>query len=97
MVDLGRQPFLLSLRQAVDETGDLSGYETLLHEQYSAFKVYLREICNSDIPAQKRYEFLQTADYSYFVRSTSMKCATYARCMPTKSGRKTLISIISGQ
>ena len=63
MVDLGRQPFLLSLRQAVDETGDLSGYETLLHEQYSAFKVYLREICNSDIPAQKRYEFLQTADY----------------------------------
>ena len=63
MEDLSKQPFLLSMKQAAEQTGDWQGYETLLQAQFCAFKEYLHDSCHSDIPAQKRYEFLQTADY----------------------------------
>jgi len=63
MDNLSQQPFLLSMKQAAKETGDWESYETMLQEQYSAFKAYLYESCSSDIPAPVRYEFLQSANY----------------------------------
>jgi hypothetical protein len=63
MDNLCNQPFLLSLRQAVEQTGDLQGYEALLQEQQSAFKEYLQTSCDTEMPAPKRYQFLKTADY----------------------------------
>ena len=63
MENLSKQPFLLSMKQATEQTEDFKGYETLLQAQQDAFKEYLYESCHSAIPAQQRYEFLQTAEY----------------------------------
>jgi hypothetical protein len=77
MENLHKQPFLLSMKQAVDETGDLDAYKTLLHEQQSAFKEYLNDSCHSDIPAPIRYQFLQSVDYE--VCSIRLMCADKIR------------------
>jgi len=63
MEDLCNQPFLLLLRQAVEQTGDFQGYETLLQERQSAFKEYVYEYYSSEMPAPKRFYFLKRADY----------------------------------
>jgi hypothetical protein len=51
------------MREAVEQTDDLKGFETMLQEQQSAFKVYLYDCCHSETPAPRRFEFLQIADY----------------------------------
>jgi len=63
MEDLNKHPFLLSMQQAVEKTGDWDGYETLLQEQQDAFKDYLNEYFNSEMPAPKRFQFLKRAEY----------------------------------
>jgi hypothetical protein len=63
MENLRKQPFLLSMQQAVNQTSDLEGYRTLLSEQQDAFKEYLDEHFNSEKPAPKRFRFLKRAEY----------------------------------
>jgi hypothetical protein len=63
MEDLSKQPFLLSMKQAVEKTGDLDAYETLLQEQQDAFMEYLDEHFNSEMPAPKRFHFLKRVEY----------------------------------
>jgi hypothetical protein len=63
MENFYEHPFLLSLRRTVGQTDDLAGYETSLQAQQDEFREYLKKCCPSEIPAQKRYEFLQNVDY----------------------------------
>ena len=63
MENLSKHPFLLSLKEAVEQTGDWQDYETMLHERQSAFKEYLYDSCHAEKSAEIRYEFLKTADY----------------------------------
>ena len=63
MEHISKQPFLLSLQQAVEQTGDWQVFGTVLQEQQSAFKEYMCSHFNSNLPAPKRYHFLKIADY----------------------------------
>ena len=73
MTNLCSQPFLLSLRQEPETTCNTESYKTLLQKQQSAFMGYLRDCCNSEVSAIKRYEFLKTADHQ--LCSIRLKCA----------------------
>jgi hypothetical protein len=63
MTNLSNQPFLLSMAQAAQQTGNFSDYQTLLNEQQTQFKDFLYETCKPDIPAPVRFEFLSHAEY----------------------------------
>jgi hypothetical protein len=62
MTNLTNQPFLLSLEQAVNQTGNFDDYQTMLQEHQILFRGYVQECCHPDIPAPKRFEFLKTVD-----------------------------------
>jgi len=63
MTDLVNQPFLLSMMQAAQQTGNFDDYQTLLKEQQTVFKRYLYDFCQPDVPLPKRFEFLSLAEY----------------------------------
>ena len=62
MINLSNQPFLQSLQQIADKTGNSFDYETVLHEQQDSFKEYVQQCFNSGVAAPKRFQFLKTAD-----------------------------------
>jgi hypothetical protein len=63
MENLNSQPFLLSLRQVLKQTGNTDEYRALLQKQQSLFKIYVQECCNPDLPAQERFLFLKTVHH----------------------------------
>ena len=63
MTNLTNQPFLLSMIQAVQQTGNFDHYQILLKEQQTMFKRYLHDTCQPEIPLPKRFEFLSLAEY----------------------------------
>jgi hypothetical protein len=63
MTNLCTQPFLLSLEQAAEQTGNLPDCENLLQEQQSDFMKYVQSCFCSGVSAPKRFQFMKTADY----------------------------------
>jgi hypothetical protein len=77
MKNLINQPFLLSMRGAVDQTGNFDFYEVQLLEKQFAFKEYLYDCCHSDKPLQERHDFLKDAKYE--MDSIRLMCADKIR------------------
>ena len=63
MTELNNQPFLVSMAQAAQQTGNFEDYRTLLKEQHTLFKNFLDETCKPDTPAPARFDFLKQAEY----------------------------------
>ena len=63
MTNLNNQPFLVSMAQAAQQTGNFSDYQNLLQEQQTQFKDYLDKACRPDIPINNRFDFLSVAEY----------------------------------
>jgi hypothetical protein len=63
MKNLINQPFLLSMRGAVEQTGNFDTYQVQLLEKQDAFREYLYECCHSDKPVQERHAYLKDAKY----------------------------------
>jgi hypothetical protein len=77
MKNLINQPFLLSMRGAVEQTGNFDGYAVQLLEKQFAFKEYLYECYHADIPVQERHECLEDAKYE--MCSIRLMCADTIR------------------
>ena len=62
MTNMNNQPFLLSLGQAANQTGNDKAFRTLLHEQQSEFKDFVNDYFDAGMSASKLFLFLKQAD-----------------------------------